>query len=256
VTDLAGMRILLSNDDGIDAPGLKCLERVARKLSEDVWIVAPERDQSGVSHALSLSDPVRYRSLGDRKFAVEGTPTDSVLLGILNLIPPPRPNLLLSGVNRGGNLGDDVTYSGTVAAAMEGTLLGIPSIALSQYTVQRENAKWATAENYAPDLIRRLVTIGWSSDVLMNVNFPDVSEDKVGGVSVAYQGRGKPGSVLERRGDVRGRDYYWIGSTRTNESVSDGSDLSEILAGRITVTPLHMNLTDQEAYESLSKALK
>ena len=160
------MRIFLSNDDGIDALGPDCRERVARRPNDDIWIVAPEKDQSGASHSPSLSEPVRCRSLGKRKFAVQGTPTDSVLMGILDLVSAPRPNLVLSGINRGGgNLDDHITYSGTVAAAMEGTLQGIPSIAFSRYTVRRDRAKWTTAERYAPDLINRLVFIGWASNV-------------------------------------------------------------------------------------------
>ena len=143
------MRILLSNDDGIEADGLKCLERVARSFSDDVWVVAPERDQSGASHSLSLMNPVRYRGLAQRKFAVEGTPTDCILLGVRHLIPPPKPDLVLTGINCGGNLGDDVTYSGTVAGAVEGTLHGIPSIALSLV--------WGGEVKSGTDLINALV---------------------------------------------------------------------------------------------------
>ncbi len=135
--DLAAARILISNDDGIEAPGLKLLTKVARTLSRDVWVVAPEQEQSGASHSLTLYRPLRVRKLGPRRFAVDGTPTDCVLLAVNVLLRDKRPSLVLSGVNAGGNLGEDVTYSGTVAAAMEATLLGVPAIALSQHHDRR-----------------------------------------------------------------------------------------------------------------------
>lgn len=161
------MRIFLSNDDGIDALGPDCRERVARRPNDDIWIVAPEKDQSGASHSPSLSEPVRCRSLGKRKFAVQGTPTDSVLMGILDLVSAPRPNLVLSGINRGGGQpGRSHNIFWHCGCCYGGdTARGIPSIAFSRYTVRRDRAKWTTAERYAPDLINRLVFIGWASDV-------------------------------------------------------------------------------------------
>ena len=245
------MRILLSNDDGIEADGLKCLERVARSFSNDVWVVAPERDQSGASHSLSLMNPVRYRGLEQRKFAVEGTPTDCILLGVRHLIPPPKPDLVLTGINCGGNLGDDVTYSGTVAGAVEGTLHGIPSIALSQYHTRRDDTKWATAEHHAPNLIRRLVKEGWAPDVLININFPNVSEEDVKGVSVTFQGKGGPGSVLDYGVDPRGKPYVWINSQRATKRNIGGSDVSAMADGRISLTPLNINLTHLSAHKKL-----
>ena len=156
---------------------------------------------------------------------------------------------------RTGNLGDDVTYSGTVAAAMEGVLHGIPSIALSQYTIHRDHTQWATAEHFAPDLIQRLLFAGWPSDVLININFPDVSEEQLAGVSVTYQGRGKSGSVLDRRVDPRGQFYYWINSERGPEVDAAGSDLSAVRGGKISVTPLSVNLTDRDSHNALREAL-
>ena len=256
MADRAAPRILLSNDDGIAATGLERLERVARQLSDDVWIVAPETDQSGASHSLTLAQPVRVRQLSERKFAVSGTPTDSVLMAVLELIPDGKPDLVLSGINRGGNLGEDVTYSGTIAAAMEGALLGIPSIALSQYTEPLGRTKWATAEHHAPALIRHLIEIGWPSNVLINVNFPDVLEDKVSGIEVTIQGRRKPGSALEKRTDPRGRPYYWISSARIEEPSLQGSDLSAIYSGKIAITPLHLDLTHRETVESLAAGFR
>ena len=184
-----GLRILLSNDDGIRSPGLKSLERIARTLSRDVWIVAPETEQSGASHSLTLHEPLRIRRLSPRRFAVRGTPTDCVMLAIHHIIRGRRPSLVLSGVNRGGNIGDDVTYSGTIAAAMEGAILGVPSIALSQVVQGNHAVKWATAEHHGPGLLRQLLATGWPPEVLINVNFPDVAQTAVRGVAVAVQGR-------------------------------------------------------------------
>src|SRR5688500_14873303 len=153
------MRILCTNDDGIHAPGLKTLETIARALSDDVWVVAPETDQSGVAHSLSLNDPLRLREISERHFAVKGTPTDCVIMGVRELMREHRPDLILSGVNRGQNAAEDVTYSGTVAGAIEGTLLGIPSIALSQAYQggNRSAMKWHCAEHHGPKVIRKIL---------------------------------------------------------------------------------------------------
>ena len=159
------MRILITNDDGIHAPGLDVCEEIARALSDDVWIVAPESDQSGVSHSLSLNDPLRLREVAPRHFAVKGTPTDCVIMGARHLMKE-MPDLVLSGVNRGRNAAEDVTYSGTVAGAMEGTVLGIKSFALSQaYAAStKRTPHWETAIKYAPDLIRRVLKAGMPRD--------------------------------------------------------------------------------------------
>ena len=152
------MRILLTNDDGIHAEGLMVLERIARTISDDVWVVAPETDQSGFAHSLSLSEPLRMRKVADKHYALRGTPTDCVIMGVRNIMPEP-PDLVLSGVNSGSNIADDVTYSGTVAGAMEGTLIGIRSIALSQsYHFENDGrvVPWSTAETLAPDLLQKL----------------------------------------------------------------------------------------------------
>ena len=152
------MRILVTNDDGIHAPGPRRLRRIARALSDDVWVVAPETDQSGVSHSLSLNDPLRLREIGERRFAVHGTPTDCVIMGVRHILRDKPPDLVLSGVNRGHNVAEDVTYSGTIAGAMEGTVLGVPSLALSQaYTSARQQPHWDTACALAPDIIRKVL---------------------------------------------------------------------------------------------------
>ena len=176
-------RILVTNDDGIHAPGLKVLEKIAKSLSRDVWVVVPEYEQSGASHSLTLSDPIRVRKVSRRRYAVRGTPTDCVMMGVHELVEGRRPDLVLSGVNRGGNLGEDVTYSGTIAAAMEGTLVRIPSIALSQCLAPGQQPKWSTAEHHGADVVRRLVATGWHRDVLINVNFPDVGHGAIKGLA-------------------------------------------------------------------------
>ena len=162
------MRILLTNDDGIHADGLEALERIAAQLSDDVWVVAPEYEQSGASRALTLADPIRVRQLSERRFATTGTPTDCVMLGINDLVPGGRPDLVLSGVNRGANLAEDVTMSGTVAGAIEGMALGVPSIALSQamtYFHDEVVAHWETAEHFGPGIVQRLLEIGWPTEI-------------------------------------------------------------------------------------------
>ncbi len=244
-------RILLSNDDGIHANGLKALERVARTLSDDVWIVAPETEQSGASHSLTIARPLRIRRLTDRHFSVDGTPTDSVLLAIKEILKDRAPDLVLSGINRGGNLGEDVTYSGTIAAAMEGTLLGIPSIAMSQAASADSRTKWSTAERHAPEIIRRLAAIRLPKNVLINVNFPNLQADQIKGIQVTTQGQRKLGSVLVERHDPRGRPYYWIDSAREEDPSLQGTDLAAVNAGIISVTPLYLDLTHRPSVEAL-----
>jgi 5'-nucleotidase len=251
--DLKQARILLTNDDGIEARGLKLLYKIVRGLCRDVWIVAPEREQSGASHSLTLHRPLRARRLGPRRFAVDGTPTDCVLLALKNLIRDKRPTLVISGINGGANLGDDVTYSGTVAAAMEATLLGVPAIALSMTYRDRGKIQWATAERHAPEVIRRLVAQPWPKNTLINVNFPDLPAPQVKGIVVARQGRHKIGDQLMERMDPRGRPYYWIGPLRETGNGVAGTDITEITNGRITVTPILLDLTNASALAALRK---
>lgn len=253
--DLSTARILISNDDGIDAPGIKVLERVARSLSKDVWVVAPESEQSAVAHSLTVRRPLRIRQASRRRFAVDGTPTDSVLMGIRHVLKGRRPDLLLSGINRGANLGEDVTYSGTVAAAMEGTLLGVPSIALSQ-VVDGGQAKWATAEEWAAEIIRRVTALGWPSNVFINVNFPDRPPNQVTGVEIARQGKRKLGDELSERIDPRGQPYYWVGAQRVEDPGIPGSDLEAILRGAVTVTPLCVDFTSFDTMDKLAAVFR
>ena len=254
--DLERARILVTNDDGIHAPGLKVLEKIAKSLSRDIWVVAPEYEQSGASHSLTLSEPLRLRRISRRRFAVRGTPTDCVMMAIHELMPDRRPDLVLSGVNRGANVAEDVTYSGTIAAAMEGTLLKVPSIALSQSLEAGHPPKWSTAEHHAPGVIRRLVSAGWPETVLMNVNFPDVPHAAVKGIELCRQGhRGFEDLVVDGRVDARGQPYYWLGFRRRSETFSGNTDLTALLAGRISVTPLKLDLTDRRALRYLKAAL-
>ncbi len=253
--DLSRARILVSNDDGINAPGLRVLERIARSLSPDVWVVAPELEQSGASHSLTLRRPLQVRRLSKRRFAVDGTPTDCVLLATRHIVRGRRPDLVLSGINRGVNLGEDVTYSGTVAAAMEATLLGIPAIALSQGRNGLDPVRWGTAETHAADVIRRLAAIDWPEGVLMNVNFPNVPADAVSGVRVVGQGRRVAGIEVVEARDPGGRPYLWIGDYGSDSSEDPDTDLGAVGEGAIAVTPLHLDLTHQGMLRTLRRAL-
>ena len=243
------MRILVTNDDGIHAPGLGVCEEIARALSDDVWIVAPETDQSGVSHSLSLNDPLRLREVGDRRFAVKGTPTDCVIMGVRHILHDHRPDLVLSGVNRGQNAAEDVVYSGTVAGAMEGAIIGIPSIALSQAYGQetRQKPHWKTAIRHGPEVIRRVLETGVPRDVLVNVNFPDCAPDEVQGIAVTMQGKRDQELLrIEARHDGRGNPYFWIAFARKERPAPPaGTDLSAVASRRISVTPLRLDLTDE-----------
>jgi 5'-nucleotidase len=242
------MRILVTNDDGIHSPGIEACVRIAEALSDDVWVVAPEFDQSGVAHSLSLSDPLRLRHIDDRRYAVKGTPTDCVIMAVRHILADRKPALVLCGVNRGQNIAEDVTYSGTVAGAIEGTLLGIPSLALSQVygPETRDLQNYATAEKHAPDLVRKLLKEGIPEGVLVNVNFPDCEPDDVKGIAITTQGRRDPELLrIEPRRDGRGNPYYWIAFERRRWTPQGGSDLQAIAAKRISVTPLRIDMTDE-----------
>jgi 5'-nucleotidase len=254
------MRILITNDDGIHARGLEVAEKIARALSDDVWVVAPETDQSGVSHSLSLNDPLRLREIGPRHFAVKGTPTDCIIIGTRHVIPDGKPDLVLSGVNRGRNAGEDVTYSGTVAGAIEGTVLGIPSFALSQAyaAATRKDPYWDTALKFAPDLIRRVLADGMPRDVFVNINFPDCPPEAVKGVAVTSQGKRDQELLrIEPRYDGRGNPYYWIAFERNRPPPRrDGTDLSALADNQIAVTPLRLDMTDEPFMTRLAEILE
>ncbi|MEE2527142.1 5'/3'-nucleotidase SurE [Hyphobacterium sp. HN65] len=251
-------RILLTNDDGIRARGLKSLQKIAAELSDDVWIAAPAEEQSGAGRSLTLHDPLRVRKVDDKAFAISGTPTDAVLMGVQDLITDKKPDLVLSGVNRGGNVAEDVTFSGTVAGAMQGMQLGIPSIALSQVYSFLPNAhiRWDVAETFGAPIIRRLLEEGWPEDVLININFPDREISEITEVEVTRQGRRDQAIVhADKRTDPRGVDYYWIGFRGAPQSPLEGDDLHAVMGGRISVTPLHVDLTHMETHHRLKGVL-
>ena len=250
------MRILVCNDDGIDAPGIKVLERMARGLSKDVWVVAPETQQSAASHSLTLHRPLRIRRISRRRHAVDGTPTDCVFLAFNKILADRRPDLVLSGVNDGPNVGEDVTYSGTIAAAMEATLLGVPAIAFSQAYGSRRQHHWGAAEQWGGRLLRTLVERGWPERVLINVNFPDLPAADVRGIKVVRQGLHNLDDILDERIDPRGVPYYWIGAPPKAKGAGQrGTDLDAIDEGHVAVTPLHMDLTHRRTLKWLSEVI-
>jgi 5'-nucleotidase len=250
------MRILLTNDDGISAPGLAVLTRIAEHLTDDIWIVAPETNQSGASHSLTLQEPLRCRQLETQRFMVRGTPTDCIIMAVRHLMRDCRPDLVLSGVNWGANLAEDVTYSGTVAGAMEAALLGIPAIAMSLTTGFDEagTIHWDTALKLGPDLVRRLLEAGLSSDVLVNVNFPDLPAYQVAGVAITKQGRREQQSLaIVERADPWGTPYFWFGFSKRKWDPAPGTDLRAIADGYVSVTPLHLDLTHEASLAALEK---
>lgn len=249
------MRILCTNDDGIHAPGLEVMEHIARTMSDDVWVVAPETEQSGASRALTLTAPIRVRAIADKRYAVTGTPTDCVLLATQHLMPEKPPDLVLSGVNRGQNIAEDVTFSGTIAGAMQGMQLGIKAIALSQARGFRGDAPipWDTARTHGPTVVKTLLDAGWPQGVVMNVNFPDREPQDVAGVEVTRQGfRDQHIIYADKRTDLRGETYYWLGFHGRLSRPPEGTDLRAIYEGRIAVTPLHIDLTHEPALSPLS----
>lgn len=247
------MRILCTNDDGIHARGLESLVAIARELSDDVWIVAPHEEQSGAARALTLANPIRVREYDARRFSVSGTPSDAVMMATQKLLGGKMPDLVLSGVNNGQNLAEDVTVSGTIAGAFQGMSLGIPSIALSLARFQRDKAKWRTPEQHAPAIIRKLLAAGWPTDVVININFPDREPDEVAGVEVTRQGHRDDFKLfIEERQDLRGGKYYWYGYEGSLSNPPEGVDLRAIYDGRISITPLHLALTHEDSRAKLA----
>jgi 5'-nucleotidase len=245
------LRILITNDDGIHAPGLGVLEAIAAQLADEVIVVAPEMDQSGVAHSLSVNDPLRLRRVSETRYAVKGTPTDCVIMGVKHILEDKPIDLVLSGINSGQNVAEDVTYSGTIAGAIEGTILGIPSIALSQAYGHhayggREGIHWDCAQAHAVSVIRKILEAGFDSDIVVNVNFPACAADEVTGVAATMQGRRDAQIVrIDPRQDGRGNPYYWIAFGRHNTKVEVGTDLEALALKRISVTPLKLDLTDE-----------
>jgi 5'-nucleotidase len=241
-------RVLLTNDDGIDAPGLAVLEAVAAMLAREVWVVAPEHDQSGTSHSISLHAPLRFSRQGERRFGVGGTPGDCVVMAVRHLMLDAPPTLVLSGINRGANLGVETVFSGTVGAAMAGMLLGVPSIALSQTFTDRAAVRWETARALAPGVIRRLLRSGWSAQACLNVNFPDVAPDAAGPLTLTRQGLGLVKRIdVVPRTDPRGFDYHWLKFHRAQRHEAADTEAAVIAAGAVSVTPLQFERTAEGA---------
>lgn len=251
------MRILLTNDDGVHARGLELLERVARQLSDDIWVVAPADEQSGAGHSLTLTQPVRLRRHGERKFSVTGTPTDAVMLALAHVMKDHRPDIILSGINRGANLAEDVTYSGTVSAAMEGSLTGVRSIALSQAYSREgmgDTVPFAAAEAWAVKVLEPLLRDHEDPSVLININFPALAADEVKGIKVCRQGLRDYGRLrIVQRRDPRGYDYFWFGLGPILHTPTHSTDLEAIADGYVTVSPLHMDLTHDHSIARLER---
>ncbi|EFL90379.1 5'/3'-nucleotidase SurE [Ahrensia sp. R2A130] len=251
------MRILITNDDGINAPGLAVMQAIAAKFSDDVWTVAPETDQSGLAHSLTLNHPLRLREVAPKTFAVNGTPTDCVIMGVRQVVDGPV-DLVLSGVNAGQNVGDYVTYSGTVAGAMEGVLLGIRSIALSQAFSFDSHRKvpWETVEAHGEAVIRSCLDLELPKDTLININFPNCGPDDVAGIAVSTQGKFEHGLGIGERADGRGLPYYWlefIGEPPVNQP---GTDIAALAENRIAVSPIRMDMTDHGTMDMMRDTLK
>lgn len=251
------MRILLTNDDGVHAPGLKVLHAIARTLSDDIWIVAPHEEQSGAGHSLTLTRPLRIRKHGEKHYSVTGTPTDAVMMAVGHLMKDCRPDLILSGVNRGANLAEDVTYSGTVAAAMEGAISGVRSIALSQVYSKEgmgDAVPFACAEAWGEKVLRPLIAMPVGQRMLLNVNFPAIDPQAVKGVRVVRQGFHDVDRTRIVEGtDPRGYRYYWFG-LGSSDAVPEGTDLQAVSEGYISVTPLHYDLTHDGSMAAVAQA--
>jgi 5'-nucleotidase len=247
------LRILLTNDDGIHAPGMEVLEAIARELSDDVWVCAPSEEQSGAGHSLTLHHPVRLREYGERRYAVTGTPTDSVNLALRKLFADGKPDLVISGVNGGENLGDDITYSGTISAAMEAALAGVPAIAMSQAFRERDHG-FSAAAGWAARVLAPLLGAPMAKRTLVNVNFPALPADEVKGIRVVRQGFHDyaRGSLVEGR-DPRGRPYYWFGLEDMEHTLDHGTDLEAVADGYVAVTPLQLDLTHHSAIGPLAE---
>lgn len=250
-------RILITNDDGILSPGLALLEEIAREFTDDVWVVAPDGERSGAGHSVSITNPIRMRQLAPKRYQVGGTPTDCVLMALWQFMTDGHPTVLLSGINSGANLGEDLTYSGTIAAAMEGTQLGIRSIALSQIRPPGGVADYTPARHYAPGLVRQLIELDdWPAGSFVNINFPDCPPEAVTGVRLTTQGQRPPGSFsIDPRVDARGQPYFWVKISYPEHAAPAGTDLDAVAERAIAVTPVRMDMTDHAWKDRLGSML-
>lgn len=251
--DITKARVLIANDDGIHSQGIKVLEEAMRSIAAEVWVVAPEHEQSATGHSLTIHEPLRIRMYDDNHVSVFGTPTDSVVVGVRKVMKDNPPDLIVSGINHGSNTADDITYSGTLAAAMEGTLLGIPSVAFSQENPEGMGEEdWNLPRQWIPEVLKKFQGMEWERNVYMNVNFPVREVKGRTKCKVVQQGRNKiiQDDLIECL-DPRGRPYYWIGPTPERRSEDDQSDIEAMLQGYITITPLSLNMTHYETLERL-----
>jgi 5'-nucleotidase len=249
-------RILISNDDGIESPGIKLLEKIAREITSDVWVVAPEQEQSGASHSLTTRRPLRAREHGPQRFSVDGTPTDCVVVAVRRLLRDKTPDLVLSGINMGSNVGEDLNYSGTVAAAMEATLLDLPAIALSQAFEDNGPILWETSDAFALEAIRRLLRQPWPDSTLFNINFPAVPAQQARGFAVTSQGKRAISDNLTDGVDPRGRPYYWIGPAQETGQAEPGTDVAAVADGFVSITPIYLDLTNVPVLGALKKVFE
>ncbi len=244
------MKILVTNDDGIDSPGLHALAEAMRELGE-VWVVAPDRERNAVGHAVTLHKPLRLTKLGRRAFCVNGTPSDCVNLALKTVLPS-LPDLVVSGINRGSNLGDDVTYSGTVSAALEGTILGVPSIAVSQEIHKTERlARYPAAAAHAVRVARLVLADGLPAETLINVNVPDRARAAIKGLRITSLSRRRFENPVVEKTDPHGRKYYWIAGTRISWERRADADHEAVRRGYVSVTPLHLDITHYGALDAL-----
>jgi len=243
-------KILVTNDDGILSEGITLLAKALREIG-DVFVVAPDREKTAIAHSITLHRPLRMEKMRKNVYSVDGTPADCVHLGV-NVILPKKPQLVVSGINKGGNLGDDVTYSGTVSAAFEGTLLGIPSFAIS--LVSRSHFKFRTAAQFALKVARHIIKNGLPKDTLLNINVPNMDEKEIKSYKITQQGRWThDGSGVIEKVDPRGRKYYWIGEGPLVFDQRGDTDFEAVSDSHISITPLHLDLTNYSSIRQLKK---
>ena len=245
------MRVLVSNDDGVYAPGIRVLAEGLREAGHEVTVVAPDRDRSGASNSLTLDQPIRVKDLGDLTWRVAGTPTDCVHLALTGLLDA-DPDIVVSGINSAANLGDDVIYSGTVAAAMEGRFLGLPAIAMSLVTGENSGRHYATAARAAARITARLLVDPLPADTILNVNVPDLPAAEINGFEVTRLGHRHRAEACIREVDPRGRPLWWIGSAGPEQDAGPGTDFDAVRRGFISITPIHVDLTRYQALEKVA----
>lgn len=249
------LRILITNDDGINARGIKILEEIARTITDDVWVVAPAEEQSGKGHALTYRDPLRLREVSDRHYTVDGTPTDCVIIALRKLMKDHLPDYVLSGVNNGENIGESITHSGTIGAAMEATLHGVKAIALSQVSMECYPTDWSVTKAYGSAVLKKIIAQDWPKNALLNVNFPHVKEGSVKGIRLVRHGRRSEMGGMKECLDPRGYPYYWVGVLHNETNPPEDTDLWGVINGYVTITPISMDLTGYQALNDLSSTL-